>query len=428
MPNDATPVATSPSSNGAADLAIPDVLVIGVGGCGGNIASALAAASTDQLRIVALNTDQQALHRTTTSARLLIGERLLGGRGAGADIDDGAAAARESAEEIAALIADAEVVFVLAGLGGGTGSGSAPEVCRAAREQGALAIAIAARPFTFEGPQRAATAASGEAALAREADALLCIDNDSLLQLGHTADVGEAFDTVNAQITEIVHSVRALLTGCGIVNLDIADLRRVAAQSGMALIRTGHGETALAAILDAIADGSGPAGDGGSAGAPLDLARLLAHFSAASLPPLPDVQQAVAAVCERAGVRDVFWGLTQDPSVENGVAVLLIGAGPTRETSEVRIVPAVPLPAGPAAAAMEPAAEAPPEELAEEPGSDLPEEVRRVPTAQLHNYLQREQGASRARQAPALKSAEAAGSAEAADGAGDREVPGNDGP
>lgn len=319
-----------------------------MGGCGGNIASALVGAPAEHLRVVALNTDQQALLRTTAPTHLLLGERLLGGRRAGADLEDGAGAARESAEEIAALIADAEVVFVLAGLGGGTGSGAGPEICRIAREQGALTVAIAARPFQFEGPLRSSAAAAGEAALSREADALLCLDNDALLQLGHKADVGEAFGTVNAQITEIVHSVCSMLIGCGIVNLDIADLRRVASQSGMALVRTGHGDTALAAILDAAADSSGQGTDsiGPAASGPV-LARLLAHFSAATLPPLTDVQQALAEMCERADVRDVFWGLTQDDSVE-GVAVLLIGAGPTRESSEVRIVVAEPAPPAPA--------------------------------------------------------------------------------
>ena len=317
-------------------------LVIGVGGCGGNIASALSVSAASVLAVAALNTDRQALERTDASDRLLLGERALRGRGAGADIAMGAQAAEDARDEIAALIGDAEVVFVVAGLGGGTGSGAAPVVCRVARELGVLAIAIVARPFAFEGPFRRTVAFDGETRLEREADALIAFENDQLLRLGSHIRSAEAFGMINAQIGELVQATCSMLTGAGVVNLDIADLRRVTSRSGSALIRTGYGGSAMEATMQALNGGSNGAAGwiGGTAAPPagaatagtltgaLALERVLVHFTAFPLPTLMDMQQAIAEITEATGAADVFWGLSEaGEGADDGVAVLLLGAG-----------------------------------------------------------------------------------------------------
>ena len=249
-------------------------------------------------------------------------------------------------ESIAGLIGDAEVVFVVAGLGGGTGSGAAPVICRVARELGALAIAIVARPFSFEGPFRQDVALAGEMRLEGDADALIAFENDQLLRLGSHIRSADAFALINAQIGELVQATCSMLTGAGVVNLDISDLRRVTARSGSALIRTGYGGSAMEATMQALNGGSnGAAGWVGGTAAPpagantgsalagaLDLERVLVHFTAFPLPTLIDMQQAIAEITEATGAADVFWGLSEaGEGTDDGVAVLLLGAGSQRD-------------------------------------------------------------------------------------------------
>ena len=376
-------------------------LVLGVGGCGGNIASAIATAGSGGLSVATLNTDRQALDRTSAEHRLLLGARALRGRGAGANLELGARAAEESRDEIASTIGDAEVVFVLAGLGGGTGSGAAPAICRIATDQGALAIAIVTRPFDFEGPLRRETADEGEARLEREADALIAFDNDRLLRLGAHTGSATAFAAINDEIGELIRGTCAMLAGGGLVNLDIADLRRVTERSGSAMIRTGHGETAMAAMLHALHAGAAntPAvGPGAQPGTSLlddrlpGLQRVLVHFTAAELPALVDMQQAIEEVTKATGASNVFWGLSADEDVSD-VAVLLLGAGEQRPSPEPAEEPADELdPPGEPPAPEEP----PPVEGEQEPAAENQDEnedeesglgVPRVSTRRLPSYL-----------------------------------------
>ena len=331
-------VAVSEAAERTNEASRRTALVLGVGGCGGNIASALTASKIAVLRVAALNTDRQALERTDAEERLLLGERELRGRGAGADILSGARAAEEASESIADLIGDAEVVFVVAGLGGGTGSGAAPVVCRVAQELGALAIAIVARPFSFEGPLRMDVAIEGEGRLETEADALIAFENDQLLRLGSHIRSADAFALINEQVGELVQATCSMLTGAGVVNLDISDLRRVTSRSGSALIRTGYGGSAMEATMQALGGGSnGAAGSVGADAAsafagPLSLERVLVHFTAFPLPTLIDMQQAIAEITEATGAVDVFWGLSEaGEGAQDGVAVLLLGAGTQRD-------------------------------------------------------------------------------------------------
>lgn len=376
-------------------------LVLGVGGCGGNIASAIATAGSRGLSVATLNTDRQALDRTSAEQRLLLGARALRGRGAGADLELGARAAEESRAEIVSTIGDAEVVFVLAGLGGGTGSGAAPAICRIATDQGALAIAIVTRPFDFEGPLRRETADEGEARLEREADALIAFDNDRLLRLGAHTGSADAFAAINDEIGQLIRGTCTMLAGGGLVNLDIADLRRVTERSGSAMIRTGHGETAMAAMLHALHAGAAhtPAvGPGAQAGTSLlddrlpGLQRVLVHFTAADLPALVDMQQAIEEVTKATGASNVFWGLSADEDVSD-VAVLLLGAGEQRPAAEPAedppheldppATPPEPEEPAPAEDDQEPAAENQDEGEDEESGPGVP----RVSTRRLPSYL-----------------------------------------
>ncbi|MBM3860597.1 MAG: cell division protein FtsZ [Verrucomicrobia bacterium] len=202
--------------------------LIGVGGAGGNCIHQIAATTgaLDGVELLAVNTDLQALDAVEGADKLQIGATVTRGLGTGGDPDVGAAAAQQDAEQLEAALRHADVVFLTAGLGGGTGTGASPILAKLAKEQGALVLAFVALPFAFEGARRRHQADAGLEQLKAQADAVICIPNDRLTRIiGENAPVTEAFKRGNEIVASGVRAVWQLLSRKGLINLDFADLR-----------------------------------------------------------------------------------------------------------------------------------------------------------------------------------------------------------
>jgi cell division protein FtsZ len=218
------------------------IRVVGVGGGGNNAVDRMVAAGIHGVGFVGLNTDAQALRQSTAGLKLRIGDSTTGGLGAGGDPDVGRAAAEEDAEWIGKAVAGADLVFVTAGLGGGTGSGAAPIVAGLARDQGALTIGVVTKPFLFEGAQRARVAEAAATDLAGKVDALIVVPNDRVSDvLAAEASVDEAFGAVDDVLLRAVEGIIDLTNAPGLINLDFADVRSVMKDAGPALIGIGRG-------------------------------------------------------------------------------------------------------------------------------------------------------------------------------------------
>ena len=218
------------------------IRVVGVGGGGNNAVDRMVKAKIPGVSFVGFNTDAQALRRSTAGSKLRIGNMATGGLGAGGDPDIGRQAAEEDAKWIAKAMAGADLLFVTAGLGGGTGSGAAPIVAGIARDQGALTIAVVTRPFGFEGSQRARIADAAAAELAANVDALIVIPNDRVGDvIAPDASVVEAFAAVDDVLLHAVEGIIDLINAPGLINLDFADVRAIMKDAGPALIGLGRG-------------------------------------------------------------------------------------------------------------------------------------------------------------------------------------------
>ena len=218
------------------------IRVVGVGGGGNNAVDRMVKAKIPGVSFVGFNTDAQALRRSTAGSKLRIGNAATGGLGAGGDPEVGRQAAEEDAKWIAKTIAGADLLFVTAGLGGGTGSGAAPIVAGIARDQGALTIAVVTRPFGFEGSQRARIADAAAAELAANVDALIVIPNDRVGDvIAPDASVVEAFAAVDDVLLHAVAGIIDLINAPGLINLDFADVRAIMKDAGPALIGLGRG-------------------------------------------------------------------------------------------------------------------------------------------------------------------------------------------
>jgi len=221
---------------------LPPIKVIGVGGGGSNAVSRMAAEKIPGVELIAVNTDGQALINSNADLQIRIGDKQTKGLGAGGDPARGLRAAEESREEIAEAIRGAEMVFVTAGMGGGTGTGAAPVIAEVARSSGALTIGVVTRPFTFEGTRRAQRAEDGIEALQDKVDTLIVIPNDRLLALcDPKVSLEDAFRTADEILRQGIQGISEIITLPGIVNLDFADVRRIMSEAGPALLAIGRG-------------------------------------------------------------------------------------------------------------------------------------------------------------------------------------------
>ena len=236
---------------------LPPIKVVGVGGGGSNAINRMIAQRLPGVQYVAMNTDLQALDGCDAEIKVRIGDRLTKGLGAGSDPLRGSRAAEESRDEILEALRGAEMVFVTACLGGGTGTGAAPIVAEAARELGALTIGVVTKPFAFEGAKRRQQAEEGVRDLQGKVDTLIVIPNDRLLQLGNDdVSLTEAFNMADDVLRQGIQGISELITVPGVVNLDFADVRRVMEDAGPALMAIGVGrgeQRAAEAAREAIA-------------------------------------------------------------------------------------------------------------------------------------------------------------------------------
>ena len=211
------------------------IKVIGVGGAGNNAVNRMIEAGIRNVEFIAVNTDRQTLNESKASSKIQIGEKLTRGLGAGANPDIGSQAAEESRAEIAEILKGADMVFVTAGMGGGTGTGAAPIVADTAKEMGILTIGVVTKPFTFEGKKRLAQAERGIASLKGKVDTLVVIPNDKLLQvIDRKTSMVEAFRMADDVLRQGVQGISDLISVAGVINLDFADIRTIMLNQGMA--------------------------------------------------------------------------------------------------------------------------------------------------------------------------------------------------
>jgi len=232
------------------------IKVIGVGGGGGNAVDHMVAAEIDGVEFINANTDSQALKKSQARTILQLGTNLTKGLGCGANPDIGRQAAVEDRERIAEVLSGADMVFITAGMGGGTGTGAAPVVAQVAKDMGILTVAVVTKPFPFEGRKRMGVADQGIADLAQYVDSIITIPNEKLVTvLGKDASLLDAFSKANQVLQNAVQGIAELITRSGLINVDFADVRTVMSEMGMAMMgaatATGPSrarEAALAAV------------------------------------------------------------------------------------------------------------------------------------------------------------------------------------
>ena len=227
------------------DVAMMDgtatIKVIGVGGAGNNAVNRMIEAGIKGVDFIAVNTDRQALTKSKAGTKIQIGEKITRGLGAGANPDIGAQSAEENKSEIAETLRGADMVFVTAGMGEGTGTGAAPIVAQAAKEMGILTIGVVTKPFTFEGKKRLSQAERGIESLKGKVDALVVIPNDKLLQIiDRKTSINDAFRMADDVLRQGVQGISDLIAVTGTVNLDFADVKTIMKDTGMAHMGIGR--------------------------------------------------------------------------------------------------------------------------------------------------------------------------------------------
>jgi cell division protein FtsZ len=240
------------------------LMVVGVGGGGGNAVDRMFDTRVNGVELVAVNTDAQVLEVVRSHRTLQLGRKLTGGLGAGGNPEIGRLAAEESHEEIVDLLNGVDMVFITAGMGGGTGTGAAPVIAALAKEAGVLTTGIVTRPFSFEGIARAEKAEAGIARLSQAVDAMICISNDKLLKVAPAeTPITKAFEIADEVLRQGVEGISDLITIPGMINLDFADIESVMRGAGTAMMGIGEGEgdgktkdAARNAISSPLLDGS----------------------------------------------------------------------------------------------------------------------------------------------------------------------------
>jgi cell division protein FtsZ len=306
------------------------IKVIGVGGGGGNAVNTMIRASLEGVDFISANTDAQALSQNLAYTKLQLGER---GLGAGADPAAGRAAAEQERERLRAALEGSDMVFVTAGLGGGTGTGGAPIVAEVAKEVGALTVAVVTKPFAFEGSVRRRQAEQGIDALHDVVDTLIAIPNDRLLQMVSKAtSLTDAFRLADEVLLNAVQGISDLITVHGMINLDFADVRAIMNEMGMALMGTGRARGESRAMVAAQAAISNPLLEDVS----IRGARgVLINITGGADMTLHEVHEAATLVREEAHPEaNIIFGSVIQPDMDDEVRVTVIATGLTDPTRE----------------------------------------------------------------------------------------------
>ncbi len=301
------------------------IKVIGVGGGGCNAVNRMIDEGLQGIEFVAVNTDSQALLLSKATTRVRIGDKATRGLGAGGDPEMGRKAAEESADDLYEVLRGSDMVFVTAGLGGGTGTGAAPIVSQISKEVGALTIGVVTRPFTFEGGKRAAAAENGINRLKEHADTLIVIPNDRLLQIvDKRATLQESFRTADDVLRQGIQGISELITVPGLINLDFADVRTIMSEGGAALMAVGRASGEDKARL---------AADAAISSSLLDItingARgILFNDTCGTNLTLIDVNQAAAIIKETAHPDvNLIFGAVIDTSMGDEIRITVIATG-----------------------------------------------------------------------------------------------------
>ena len=301
------------------------IKVVGIGGGGVNAVNRMIEVGLKGVEFIAINTDAQALLMSDADVKLDIGRELTRGLGAGANPEVGAKAAEDHAEEIEEVIKGADMVFVTAGEGGGTGTGGAPVVARIARSLGALTIGVVTRPFAFEGRRRANSAEEGISQLREEVDTLIVIPNDRLLSISdRNVSVLDAFKQADQVLLQGVSGITDLITTPGLINLDFADVKSVMANAGSALMGIGSArgeDRAVAAAEMAVSSPLLEASIDGAHG-------VLLSIAGGSDLGLFEINEAAALVSQAAHAEaNIIFGAVIDDALGDEVRVTVIAAG-----------------------------------------------------------------------------------------------------
>jgi cell division protein FtsZ len=330
---------------------LPDIKVIGVGGGGGNAVNRMVSANIPGVTFVAVNTDAQALATSEAEMRLRIGEKLTKGLGVGGDPTRGERAAEESRAELEELLNGAEMVFVAAGMGGGTGTGAAPVVAEVAREVGALTIGTVTTPFAWEGMARTRAARGGIEKLREKVDTLISIPNSRLLEsCPEEYTVDEAFEMADDVLRQAIQAISNIISQNGAINLDFNDVRTVMSEAGPALLAIGSASGENRAAEAAKKATSSPMLDQTINGATNVLFNVT-HDGNLKLRELDIAARVIAEVVDSTA--NIIFGTVVDPSVGDAVNMTVIATGfsetqaPTvglsREASSSKPQRAVPL-------------------------------------------------------------------------------------
>jgi cell division protein FtsZ len=304
----------------------PRIRVVGVGGAGVNAVNRMVEAEVEGVEFLAVNTDQQSLQQSTADITLHIGAEITRGLGSGSDANVGRQAAMEDYDRIKALLKGSDMIFITAGAGGGTGTGAAPIVARIAREVGALTVAIATKPFGFEGSRRSEQAEHGIQALADEVDTLIVVPNNRLLSvLDKQTAMVEAFRVADDVLRQGVQGISDLVTLPGLINLDFADVRTIMSDAGNALLGIGMGvggeQRAVDAAMQAVAS---PLLETSMEGA----RSILLSITGGRDLSLWEVNEAAKAVSEAAHPdANIIFGAMVDEKLDDQVWVTVVATG-----------------------------------------------------------------------------------------------------
>ena len=301
------------------------IKVVGIGGAGGNAVNRMIDSGVDGIEFVSVNTDAQALMGSKAPVYVRIGDKLTKGLGAGGRPEIGERAAEESADTLSEMVRGADMVFITAGMGGGTGTGAAPVIAKHARAAGALTVGVVTKPFDFEGTRRRRAAEEGIARLRETVDALIVIPNQRLLDMVDAkTSIEEAFGLADDVLRQGIGGISDLITKPGIINLDFADVKTVMKEAGSALMAIGHG-TGETRCIDAAQQAiESPLLEMNIQGATGVLYNITGGTNLTLLETSEAAEVIRAAVDEEA---EIIYGTSIDPSLGDGVRITLIATG-----------------------------------------------------------------------------------------------------
>ncbi len=374
----------------------PRISVIGVGGAGGNAIANMIAAQVKGVDFIVANTDAQALNVSPATDRIQLGTKITQGLGAGSRPEIGRAAAEETIEAVERALEGAHMCFIAAGMGGGTGTGAAPVIAKAARDRGILTVGVVTKPFSFEGSRRMKSAEAGIAELQKHVDTLIVIPNQNLFLIANPSTTfKEAFEMADEVLQQGVRGITDLMVMPGLINLDFADVRSVMGEMGKAMMGTGEAEgenraieAAEKAIANPLLDGVSMRGAKG----------VIVSITGGEDMRLMEVDEAASHIKELVDPdANIIWGSAFNNELNGKVRVSVVATGIEADASmmpepaRVFAFPTARAPERPAPAPA-PAVEVAPEPVAEEPivltaPDPIPEPVAEAPTPAVPSFL-----------------------------------------